>query len=72
MKMAHVRHCFEYIKSSLTCCADTALEGQKSDSDLPGTDGVGSYHNCRNFDEVFSWAEVNSPSAQSGYPSNTA
>ncbi|KAI0975028.1 hypothetical protein F4678DRAFT_485957 [Xylaria arbuscula] len=70
--IGHIRHCLEYIKTSLTCCVDTALEGQKRDSDLPGTDGFGSYHTCRNFDEVFSWAEANSPSAQSGYPSNTA
>ncbi|KAI1323996.1 hypothetical protein F5Y16DRAFT_402844 [Xylariaceae sp. FL0255] len=68
----HIRHCLEYIKTSLTCCADTALEGQTKGSDLPGTDGFGSYHTCRNFDEVFSWAEASSPSAQSGYPASKA
>ncbi|KAI0160424.1 hypothetical protein GGR57DRAFT_499110 [Xylariaceae sp. FL1272] len=68
----HIRHCLQYIKMSLTCCADTALEGQARGSDLPGTDGYGSYHTCRNFDEVLSWAEANSPSAQSGYPTTKA
>ncbi|KAI1820015.1 hypothetical protein F4861DRAFT_95142 [Xylaria intraflava] len=68
----HIRHCFEYIKTSLTCCADTALEGQKSDTDQPATDGFGAYHTCRNFDAVMTWAEENSPSRQGGYPHGTA
>lgn len=66
--MVHVQHCFEYIKASLTCCADTALEGQKADIDRPAADGFGSHHVCRNFDAVFDWAETHRASGQTGYP----
>ena len=70
--MWHVRQCFEYIKTSLTCCADTTLEGQKSDTDRPATDGFGAQHVCRDFDRVFSWAETHRASDQAGYPHGTA
>jgi hypothetical protein len=66
--MVHIRHCFEYIKTSLTCCADTALEGQKADIDQPAADGFGSHHVCRNFDAVFDWAQTHRASDQMGYP----
>ena len=72
LMMWHIRHCFEYIKTSLTCCADTALEGQKSDTEQPATDGFGAYHVCRNFDGVFNWAETHRASDQTGYPHGTA
>ncbi|KAK5996702.1 Oxidase ustYa-like protein [Cladobotryum mycophilum] len=72
LMMWHLKHCFEYLKESLTCCADTALEGQKSDTDLPATDGFGAHHVCRNFDEVMSWTEANRVSDQEGYPHGTA
>ena len=72
LMMWHIRHCFEYIKTSLTCCADTALEGQKKDTELPATDGFGAYHMCRNFDSVFDWADLHRASDQTGYPHGTA
>jgi hypothetical protein len=68
MMMYHIRHCLEYLKTSLTCCADTALEGQKEDIDQPAADGFGSLHVCRNFDDVFKWAEKNRGTEQTGYP----
>lgn len=64
----HILHCFEYIKMSLTCAADTTLEGQKKDLQGPGTDGFGAVHQCRNFDDVFNWAEMHRASDQTGYP----
>ncbi|KAH7321829.1 hypothetical protein BKA65DRAFT_482265 [Rhexocercosporidium sp. MPI-PUGE-AT-0058] len=58
MMMYHIRHCLEYLKTSLTCCADTALEGQKEDINKPAADGFGSLH----------WAEKNRGTEQTGYP----
>ncbi|KAF3018842.1 hypothetical protein E8E14_006235 [Neopestalotiopsis sp. 37M] len=72
LMMWHIRHCFEYLKNSLTCCADTALEGQKSDTDEPATDGFGAYHVCRDFDSVYDWAREHRISDQGGYPHGTA
>ncbi|RFU72107.1 hypothetical protein TARUN_10150 [Trichoderma arundinaceum] len=72
LMMWHIGHCFDYLKSSLTCCADTALEGQKSDTEEPATDGFGARHVCRNFDQVYQWAETHRASDQTGYPHGTA
>lgn len=72
LMMWHIRHCFEYLKNSLTCCADTALEGQKSDTDEPATDGFGAYHVCRDYDSVYDWAKEHRISDQGGYPHGTA
>ncbi|ETS75355.1 hypothetical protein PFICI_12299 [Pestalotiopsis fici W106-1] len=72
LMMWHVSHCFEYLKNSLTCCADTALEGQKSDTDEPATDGFGAYHVCRDFETVFDFARKHRISDQGGYPHGTA
>jgi hypothetical protein len=58
--LAHTDHCFNYLRSALMCASDTTLEGQ-AQSDLQkgahGTDGTGAVHNCRNYDEVYAWAE---------------
>lgn len=59
-RLAHNDHCFNYLLNALMCAADTTLEGQ-SQADMfknvPGTDGTGAVHNCRNYDEVYKWAE---------------
>ena len=51
----HIHHCFEYIRQSIMCAADTALEPFKDD--IHGVDGFGNDHQCRDFEEVFNWAE---------------
>jgi hypothetical protein len=38
----------------------------------PATDGFGAYHMCRDFDEVFDWAEEHRSSQQTGYGHGTA
>jgi len=57
----HTTHCFDYLRVSIMCAADTTLEPFRSQFDgmTPGksVDGFGSNHQCRNFDEVFAWAE---------------
>lgn len=53
----HVDHCFQYLRQSLLCCGDTALEGQDPRTDKPGTDGTGAVHICKNFDGILAWAD---------------
>ncbi|KAM3417114.1 hypothetical protein BST61_g8690 [Cercospora zeina] len=55
-KLLHTYHCFNYVRRALMCAADTALEGQASDSDLPETKGEGSFHLCRDFSAVSAFA----------------
>ncbi|KAL7929242.1 hypothetical protein V8C35DRAFT_315892 [Trichoderma chlorosporum] len=40
----HIQHCFRYLRQSLMCCGDTALEGQIPNSNISGTDGTGAVH----------------------------
>jgi hypothetical protein len=59
-EIAHNDHCFNYIRNALLCCGDTTLEGQTQTPELkniPGTDGTGAVHICRNYDEIFKYAE---------------
>ncbi|PYI33815.1 hypothetical protein BP00DRAFT_485087 [Aspergillus indologenus CBS 114.80] len=52
----HVNHCFQYLRESLLCCGDTALEGQGQRAQ-PGTDGTGAVHECKDFDAIMAWAD---------------
>jgi hypothetical protein len=52
----HVDHCFRYLRQSIVCCADTALEGQSPKAPVPDTDGTGSTHLCKDFEMVKAWA----------------
>lgn len=58
-KHTHVRHCFEYLRKSLMCYADTTLEGRDPDvqEEGDGTTGMGARHVCKNYWDVFKWAE---------------
>lgn len=47
----HSAHCFDYLRQSIMCNADTSLEG-KSDAGP----GWGSIHDCKDYDAVLSWA----------------
>lgn len=56
----HNDHCFNYIRHAIMCFGDTTLEGQTLTPGLehvPGTDGTGATHMCRNFDEIREFAE---------------
>lgn len=55
----HVDHCFRYLRQSLLCCGDTALEGQDPRTSRQGTDGTGAVHMCKDFEAIRSWAEEN-------------
>ncbi|KAH8724167.1 hypothetical protein GQ44DRAFT_740603 [Phaeosphaeriaceae sp. PMI808] len=59
-EIGHNDHCFNYLRNAVMCCGDTTLEGQsqaKMFEHVAGTDGTGAVHVCRNFDEIFAWAE---------------
>ncbi|MCJ1310856.1 hypothetical protein MMC25_004524 [Agyrium rufum] len=51
----HVKHCFEYIRQSLICSADSSIEPAS-----PGIDGFLGWdfgRQCRNYEELKDWAE---------------
>lgn len=52
----HADHCFRYLRQSIVCCADTALEGQNPRAKIPDTDGTGATHLCKDFEMVKAWA----------------
>ncbi|KAK2051450.1 hypothetical protein LY76DRAFT_688377 [Colletotrichum caudatum] len=66
--LEHIEHCLAYLKESLACCGDTALEGQSSISDEPSTSGFGSFHVCKDFDRIFDMADGRRVSDMPGYP----
>ena len=51
----HTMHCFAYLRQSIMCAADTALEPYKAEHN--GVDGYGSPHQCRDYNAVYEWAE---------------
>lgn len=66
-RLDHTRHCFAYLRSSLMCGADTALEGQSKHTKEPGTSGTGSYHICKDYDALLSWSESHRVSNMEGF-----
>lgn len=57
----HFSHCLDYLRESIMCSADTTLEPFKGKFDAGGggngVDGTGSVHQCRDFVQVYEWAE---------------
>ena len=53
----HLRHCFDYLRQSLMCTADTNLE--PVDFELGGVTGWNFERTCRDFRQVKEWAESN-------------
>ena len=58
-QLLHSEHCFDYLRQSLMCAADTTLEEMEvvDGEVLDRTDGWGAVHKCRSFEAVFEWAE---------------
>lgn len=56
---SHINHCFGYLRQSLMCCGDTALEGQNPETEgqKVETDGMGVVHMCKDFQVVVEWVE---------------
>lgn len=51
----HTSHCFEYLRQSLVCSADSSLE--PAGSRVDGFLGWGFPRQCRSFDEIKKWSE---------------
>ncbi|KAF3799122.1 hypothetical protein GCG54_00015303 [Colletotrichum gloeosporioides] len=65
--LQNVGHCFDYLRSSLMCCGDTAFEGQTRDTNKPGTLGESSLHMCNGYEKIRSWAQSHRVSIQDGF-----
>ena len=63
-----MKHCFDYLRQSLTCNADTTLEYLREGGagNNPGVDGWGSVHQCRDYDAVIAWAESHRVTGEGG------
>ncbi|KAG5926196.1 hypothetical protein E4U42_003536 [Claviceps africana] len=55
----HLSHCWDYLRQSVMCSADTTLEWMGSTPDQDGTTGWGYRHTCRDWSAIFSWAQEN-------------
>ena len=53
----HMKHCWDYLRQALLCYADDTLEPLREEGrpDLPGVNGWGVEHKCRDFDELMRW-----------------
>ncbi|KAI0435797.1 hypothetical protein F4803DRAFT_544376 [Xylaria telfairii] len=51
----HSAHCFDYLRQSIMCAADTNLEGETE-----AGPGWGSDHQCADYDAVLAWANEHS------------
>ncbi|RYP59323.1 hypothetical protein DL769_008587 [Monosporascus sp. CRB-8-3] len=54
----HSAHCFDYLRQSIMCAADTNLEGETD-----AGPGWGSEHECTDYDVLLSWANEHSAMA---------
>lgn len=50
-------HCFDYLRQSLLCAGDVALEGDTAEN--KGADGWGYVHVCKNRKEMERWIDEN-------------
>lgn len=58
IELEHNDHCITYLRNAILCAGDTTLEGQSQTpgfQDIPGTDGLGAVHVCKNVDEIMAW-----------------
>ncbi|KAK0614941.1 hypothetical protein B0T17DRAFT_619784 [Bombardia bombarda] len=66
----HWGHCFDYLRQAIMCAADVTLEklqtGQDRHTLIPGVDGWGTTHMCRNYDLVKQWAETHRSTDEGG------
>lgn len=57
----HMGHCFEYLRQSIMCCGDTALEGQATTfpEGVMGSDGWDAKHICKDYGQIYRYLEDN-------------
>ncbi|KAG6004626.1 hypothetical protein E4U21_000902 [Claviceps maximensis] len=57
--LGHLSHCWDYLRQSIMCSADTTLEWMGSTPDQDGTTGWGYQHTCKDWSALFNWAQEN-------------
>lgn len=62
----HVTHCFDYLRQSMYCAGDSALEGKSAIPGLEMTDGWGDTHVCKNQKALLGWVVENRFSNKTG------
>ncbi|KAH6634672.1 hypothetical protein B0J18DRAFT_453373 [Chaetomium sp. MPI-SDFR-AT-0129] len=57
----HLNHCFDYLRQSIMCCGDMALEGQQTSfpAGFVGSDGWDAIHMCKDYRKVLRHLENN-------------
>lgn len=57
----HLRHCFEYLRLSIMCCGDVALEGAQTTfpRGFNGSDGWDAKHVCKDYGQVYDYMDRN-------------
>ncbi|TDZ24171.1 Oxidase ustYa [Colletotrichum orbiculare MAFF 240422] len=55
----HVNHCFDYLRQSIMCAGDLAVEGQEKTfpDGIVGSDGWDGKHVCRDYDEIYKFLD---------------
>ncbi|TKW57727.1 hypothetical protein CTA1_11529 [Colletotrichum tanaceti] len=55
----HVNHCFDYLRQSIMCAGDLAVEGQEKTfpDGIVGSDGWDGKHLCRDYGEIYEYLE---------------
>ncbi|RDI76507.1 hypothetical protein Vi05172_g13510 [Venturia inaequalis] len=62
----HVTHCFDYLRQSMYCAGDSALEGKSAIPGLEMTDGWGDTHICKSQKALLGWVVENRFSNKTG------
>ncbi|KAK1622408.1 hypothetical protein BDP81DRAFT_334605, partial [Colletotrichum phormii] len=55
----HVNHCFDYLRQSIMCAGDLAVEGQEKTfpDGIVGSDGWDGKHVCRDYGEIYDFLD---------------
>ncbi|KAK0643303.1 hypothetical protein B0T16DRAFT_415652 [Cercophora newfieldiana] len=55
----HMAHCFDYLRQSIMCAGDVALEGQQTTfpEDMTGSDGWDAKHVCKDYGQIMSYLD---------------
>jgi hypothetical protein len=62
----HITHCFDYLRQSVLCAGDNALEGKSETLLHAMTDGWGNTHVCKKRSEHIQWVVDNRLSNYTG------
>ena len=63
-----MEHCFDYLRQALMCAADMTLEPLRPTpkGKMPGVNGWGVQHTCRDWEKVRSWTEKRRATEEGG------